>query len=680
MAKHILITSTDLMMVQFLLPHIENLKNNGYIVDIACSNVGGRIDEVQERTTGVVNKLYVVGTVRSPFSLKNIKGYMDMKKIINENDYDYIWTNEPVIGVVTRLAASKKRRKKQLKVMYMAHGFHFYKGASKVNWILFYTVEWLTSFLTDLLVTINLEDYYRAKKLHAKKVEYIHGIGIDTDRLSKTERTDIRKELGLSGVDFLVLSVGELNNNKNQKIIFKALAETGDNSIHYLLCGKGDERENLEKLAVQLNVSERVHFLGYRKDVVDICTNVDVFAMPSFREGLPVATLEAMYCGLPIINSNIRGLVDITKNEQSGFVCEPNDVKSFTNAIINIKNNQSLKKSAVENNKETVKPFLIEEVKKDIGSAYPSLRAGETAELKGRDLISGLPKTVTITAEEVNEAIAEQIEDIIAAVKEVLEKTPPELASDIMNRGIVMTGGGSLLHGMDILVSERTGLPTYIPDDAISCVAIGTGLALQNIDVLRGSEKKENPILAGILLLVAAVVLIAGSGEYDDVACFLVDLGYGCGDDLLALSLVSVLSDLSLCFTDSLNDYGARRTCRKAAEILGLKLEFEYLADGASLVAELCLLERDLDLGILYLCNDGLLLKDAYVLLIFIDLYANVGVVAVFLLVSRNECCLDLFKHIRLGYASLLFKLVKSSEKFRIHFSLNPFQICVWRN
>lgn len=132
-----------------------------------------------------------------------------------------------------------------------------------------------------------------------------------------------------------------------------------------------------------------------------------------------------------------------------------------------------------------------EEVKKEVGSAYPSLKTGEMTELKGRDLISGLPKTVTISAEKVNEAIVEQIEDIIAAVKEVLEKTPPELASDIMNRGIVMTGGGSLLHGMDILVSERTGLPTYIPEDAISCVAIGTGLALQNIDVLRGSEKKE---------------------------------------------------------------------------------------------------------------------------------------------------------------------------------------------
>ena len=132
-----------------------------------------------------------------------------------------------------------------------------------------------------------------------------------------------------------------------------------------------------------------------------------------------------------------------------------------------------------------------EELKKEIGSAYPSLLTQKEAEIKGRDLVTGLPKTVTISADSVNEAITEQIEDIIAAIKEVLEKTPPELASDIMNRGIVMTGGGSLLHGLDNLVSERTGLPTYIPEDVISCVAIGTGLALQNLDVLRGSRKKE---------------------------------------------------------------------------------------------------------------------------------------------------------------------------------------------
>jgi rod shape-determining protein MreB len=132
-----------------------------------------------------------------------------------------------------------------------------------------------------------------------------------------------------------------------------------------------------------------------------------------------------------------------------------------------------------------------EELKKEIGSAYPTQLTQKTAEIKGRDLVTGLPKTVEISADKVNEAITEQIEDIIAAIKEVLEKTPPELASDIMNRGIVMTGGGSLLHGLDTLVSERTGLPTYIPEDAISCVAIGTGLALQNIDVLQGAKKRE---------------------------------------------------------------------------------------------------------------------------------------------------------------------------------------------
>ena len=132
-----------------------------------------------------------------------------------------------------------------------------------------------------------------------------------------------------------------------------------------------------------------------------------------------------------------------------------------------------------------------EELKKEIGSAYPTQLTQKTAEIKGRDLVTGLPKTVEISADKVNEAITEQIEDIIAAIKEVLEKTPPELASDIMNRGIVMTGGGSLLHGLDLLVSERTGLPTYIPEDAISCVAIGTGLALQNIDVLKGAKKHE---------------------------------------------------------------------------------------------------------------------------------------------------------------------------------------------
>lgn len=366
MAKRILVTSTDLMMVQFLLPHIKNLHKHGYIVDIACSNVGDRVEEIDEKLSGFINKFHIVGTVRNPFSLKNIKGYKDMKAVVNENEYDYIWTNEPVIGVVARLAAAKKRKKKQLKVLYMAHGFHFYKGSPIINWILFYTIEWLASFLTDLLVTINLEDYNRAKNLHAKNVEYIHGIGIDTERLSKNNKTDIRKELGLNSDDFLVLSVGELNKNKNQRVIIEALAKTNDENIHYLLCGKGDERNNLENLANQLGVSERVHFLGYRKDVVDICTSVDVFAMPSLREGLGLAALEAMYCGLPVIGSNNRGLKDIIIDSASGYLGGCDDSEFFSKAIIGLKLDVDKKTRYGKKGKDLARLYEIENVKQEV--------------------------------------------------------------------------------------------------------------------------------------------------------------------------------------------------------------------------------------------------------------------------------------------------------------------------
>lgn len=366
MAKRILITSTDLMMAQFLLPHVKNFSQNGYVVDIACSNVGNKVDLISASLDGYINNFHIVRTVRSPLSLNNIKGYKDMKNIIAQNDYDFIWTNEPVMGVVTRLAARKKRKQNLLKVLYMAHGFHFFKGAPLLNWLLFYPIEFLASFWTDLLVTVNREDFSRAKKLHAKEVKYIHGIGINTERLNKTSDTQIRKELNLDENSFLVLSVGELNKNKNQKVIIKALSNIDNKNVHYVLCGKGDQHENLKALAEELNVSDRVHFLGYRTDVVNICAQSDVFVMPSFREGLPVASLEAMYCGLPLVTSNIRGLVDIMENGVSGYLCSPTDYTAFANGIKAIKDNEGLRKSMAEKNKEIVIPYCIENTIKEV--------------------------------------------------------------------------------------------------------------------------------------------------------------------------------------------------------------------------------------------------------------------------------------------------------------------------
>lgn len=129
-----------------------------------------------------------------------------------------------------------------------------------------------------------------------------------------------------------------------------------------------------------------------------------------------------------------------------------------------------------------------EELKKEVGSAHPLSKGNLSMEVRGRDLVSGLPKNVTITARECNIALHEPIEAVVSATKEVLEKTPPELSADIMNKGIIMTGGGAMLHGLDTLISERTGLPVYLADEAISCVALGTGKALSMLDLLQSSK------------------------------------------------------------------------------------------------------------------------------------------------------------------------------------------------
>lgn len=366
MGKRILVTSTDLMMVQFLLPHIMNLSENGYEVEIACSDVGNRMDEIRQKLNDYVKAIHTVRLHRSPADPDNLNGYKDMKKAINNDHYDIIWTNEPVMGVVTRLAA-RKARKAGTKVLYMTHGFHFYSGAPVLNWMIYYPIERLMAHCTDVLATVNKEDYNRAKSFSVKAVRHIHGIGVDTSRLTLCERrNNIRVELGLTKDDLLVLSVGELNVNKNQKVIIQAIASLHDDNIHYILCGKGDQLEKLQKLAIECNLYKNVHFLGYRTDVVDICSQVDIFAFPTYREGLGLAALEAMYAGLPLITSDVRGPSDFMENGKTGYTASPGDIKSFAKAIKKLKNNKMLREKMGDYNKNAVLPYCLEAVKTEV--------------------------------------------------------------------------------------------------------------------------------------------------------------------------------------------------------------------------------------------------------------------------------------------------------------------------
>lgn len=358
MNKRLLVCSTDLMMIQFLIPHIINLKENGYDVEIACSAVGDRMAEIHEKLDGIA-VIHTVRLVRSPFSPENIKGYADMKKIISAGNFDIIWTNEPVMGVVTRLAA-RKARKSGTRVMYMVHGFHFFKGASTFNKLVFYPVEKLSAHLTDAIVTMNNEDYLAAKSFAVKNVYKINGIGVETAAYKKDAalRAEYRELLGVKDDELILFNVGELTDRKNQNVILGALAKLNNPSLRFFICGRGDKEAELKAFVNSHGLSSQVEFLGYRLDVPAIYSASDCFVFSSKQEGLPKAVMEAMAAALPVICSDIRGNNDLIENGKGGLLVE-NTPEAFAEAIARFAENPESFDGMGEFNAAAVKAYEI---------------------------------------------------------------------------------------------------------------------------------------------------------------------------------------------------------------------------------------------------------------------------------------------------------------------------------
>ena len=378
--KRILITSSDAMMYQFLLKHALNLIEQGFEVDLASFPAEGYegqnyFERIRENLPEQFN-FYKIDTVRSPISPGNAKGYKQLKEIISKGNYDLIWTNEPVMGVLTRLAA-RKHRKRGTKVMYITHGFHFYKGAPLKNWLMFYPIEWVFSHITDTLVTINRDDYALAqKKMKAKNIRYIHGIGFDTERFAETkvDRNEKRREMGIPEDAFVILSVGELNDNKNHTVVLDAVSNLERENVRYIICGEGDAREKLQEKICALGISDKVQLLGFREDVSEICRIADVYCFPSIREGLSVSMLESMSCALPIVCSNIRGNRDLVEDKNGGFLCDCRNSNEFCTSLRTLYDDRELcKKFGVRNaefvnnyNSDTSKSAVTEIVEQEL--------------------------------------------------------------------------------------------------------------------------------------------------------------------------------------------------------------------------------------------------------------------------------------------------------------------------
>lgn len=339
MKKMLMVATVPSMIGQFNMNNISILLNLGYEVHVAC-NWNDRSVWTQEKVDNLKNKLndlkvkfYQIDFSRSIFDLKNhFESYKQILELTNKNKYNFIHCHTPTASVITRLVCKKSR----IKCIYTAHGFHFYKGAPLINWMIFYPIEKYLSKYTDILITINKEDYNRAKNnFKMKAIEYIPGVGVDIQKfqLDDFDRDSYRKQLGLNKNDFMILSVGELNKNKNHEIIVRAVAKLKNTNIHYFIAGEGNLKYYLKKLAVELNVDKQVHLLGYRSDIVELNNCADIFAFPSIREGLGLAAIEAMAAGKPIITSNTRGINDYSKNGVTGFKYQYNDINGFANGI-----------------------------------------------------------------------------------------------------------------------------------------------------------------------------------------------------------------------------------------------------------------------------------------------------------------------------------------------------------
>lgn len=319
---------------QFHLPYLRMLKEQGTEIHVAAHDNLAVKNGLQLR---YADRHIEIPFERSPFDRRNIRAYLRLKKLIDGGNYDLIVCNTPVGGILTRLAA-RKARKQGTKVVYIAHGFHFFRGAPRKNWLLYYPLEKQFSRLCDVVITINEEDYQLAKSQFPVCVERIHGMGVDENRfhpVSMEEQLAMRQREGLSDEDYVVLCTGELNENKNQKTLVSAAALLKDRipNLNVLLAGNGPKEQELKAQIRELGLEDTVRLLGYRTDLERVVPAVDAVVSCSRREGLPLNIVEAMLCGKPIVASVNRGHRELVEDGVNGFLLSPDDAAGFAERI-----------------------------------------------------------------------------------------------------------------------------------------------------------------------------------------------------------------------------------------------------------------------------------------------------------------------------------------------------------
>lgn len=364
--KKVLFTATvDSHIELFHVPFLKWFKDQGYEVHVATNG---------DNNIPYCDKKIKISFERSPYKINNLKAIKSLKKIIDKENYDIIHTHTPMGSVVTRLAA-RKARKNGTRVIYTAHGFHFYKGAPLLNWLLFYPVEKILARYTDDLITINKEDYHLAKNKFKTNVYYVPGVGIDENKfnfkMSNKEKNELRESLGLKADDFVMIYPAELSVRKNQEWLINSIKDLiiNNSNIHLLLPGRDNLNGKIQALVKEFGLENNIHFLGFRNDIPKLLMISDIAISSSKQEGLPVNIMEAMYLGLPIIATDCRGNRDLVEDGKNGFIIDIGDSNMLSLCINKVY--KSLDKEIFKKyNQELIKNYLLSNILIDMKKIY----------------------------------------------------------------------------------------------------------------------------------------------------------------------------------------------------------------------------------------------------------------------------------------------------------------------
>ena len=375
MKRALIISNSSGLVTDFLDNDMNILKERGYKIDCACNL------KYPGKDTDNFIKKHDINVLQVDFPIRNldikmiVKSFFELKKILKENEYDIVHCHSTIAAAIGRECA-KKYRRKGTKVLYTSHGFPFYEGNYGKKAKMFFQIEKYYSKYTDAILTICNEDYNNALNMKCKNVYLMHGVGINVDNFINTSinRDEYRKKLGFSEKDKVILSVGELNTNKNHQVVIRAISELDDPNIVYAICGREvtetGKMKELNDLAESLDV--RVKFLGFRKDIPEICHSADIGALPSLKEGLGLSGIEMLASGIPVVGSNRQGIKDYIKNGVTGYLAEPDSVESFAKAIsdtFKLKLNNKTKDNCIS----MTKNFNISQAYKTVLKAYDTI-------------------------------------------------------------------------------------------------------------------------------------------------------------------------------------------------------------------------------------------------------------------------------------------------------------------